>query len=249
MGNFTGSKEVTVEIIPKKLTVVEVRVEDKGYDGTTTGKILEVVLDGLGTGSVEVDYAASTAEFATPEVGQNKTVTGTIYLTGTNAPNYEAPLNYTATGNIFNDFYAQQGKEYTVNTNDWTNGNFEVRAAEGFTVSTVPNGTFGQSVAVDEEGEVEITFYVKRLSDGRISNPVKETYRIDKTAPTCRAPINARCAPVRRGPPVRCPRPPTTSSSSRTASPASSGPTDARSPYPTSASTTSSAHRDMAAAR
>lgn len=184
MGNFTGSKEVTVEIIPKKLTVVEVRVEDKGYDGTTTGKILEVVLDGLGTGSVEVDYAASTAEFATPEVGQNKTVTGTIYLTGTNAPNYEAPLNYTATGNIFNDFYAQQGKEYTVNTNDWTNGNFEVQATEGFTVSTVPNGTFGQSVAVDEEGEGEITFYVKRLSDGRISNPVKETYRIDKTAPT-----------------------------------------------------------------
>lgn len=183
-GNFTGSKEVTVEIIPKKLTVVEVRVEDKGYDGTTTGKILEVVLDGLGTGSVEVDYAASTAEFATPEVGQNKTVTGTIYLTGTNAPNYASPLNYTTTGNIFNDFYAQQGKEYTVNTNDWTNGNFEVRATEGFTVSTVPNGTFGQSVAVDEEGEGEFTFYVKRLSDGRISNPVKETYRIDKTAPT-----------------------------------------------------------------
>ena len=183
-GNFTGSKEVTVEIIPKKLTVVEVRVEDKGYDGTTTGKILEVVLDGLGSVSVEVDYAACTAEFATPEVGQNKTVTGTIYLTGANAHNYAAPLSYTTTGNIFNDFYAQQGKEYTVNTNDWTTGDFVVTPAEGYQVCATQNGTFGEKLCVNEEGEAELTFYVKRLSDGRISNPVKETYRIDKTAPT-----------------------------------------------------------------
>ena len=71
-----------------------------------------------------------------------------------------------------------------MNTNDWTNSNFEVRAAEGFTVCTIPDGTFGQSLAVGEEGEGEFTFYVKRLSNGRISNPVKETYRIDRTAPT-----------------------------------------------------------------
>ena len=159
-----SQKEVTFEITPKSWSVTDIEVVGEDFLVTAEG-----ILPG---------------DDATPEVVKaiwgygNYQVDGKAALVGKDQENYEPRVSFSA-----NVFRPEAGKEYTTTTKEWTTSNFTVTAAEGFTVCLLPEGTFGQDLGFSEEGEKEVTFYVKSEQWNFVSRPVKETYRIDRTAP------------------------------------------------------------------
>ena len=168
-GNYCVSedsqKTVEFEITPKSWSVTDIEVVGEDFLVTAEG-----ILPG---------------DDATPKVVKaivcygNYQVDGQAALAGEDQDNYAKLAKFSA-----NVFRPEAGKEYTVNTNDWTNGNFIVTAAEGFTVCLRPDGTFGQNLSFGEEGENEVTFYVKSEAYDFVSRQVKETYKIDRICPT-----------------------------------------------------------------
>ena len=83
--------------------------------------------------------------------------------------------------------YAATGEEYEVNSNDWIHTSFVVSAKEGYKLSltdTADGEWLDTLTATDETGNGRLTFYVKNVATGVISEAVTENYRIDKTAPT-----------------------------------------------------------------
>lgn len=91
----TASKSVVVYVKPKQISVSEVNVNDKEFDGTTAAKVNSLTFEGLVNNDTFVsgtDYTA-TASFADASVGNNKDVTVTIKLKNE---------NYTFAGNKTN---------------------------------------------------------------------------------------------------------------------------------------------------
>ena len=95
-GNYTvsleGAPTTTAEITAKELTITDAVAEDKVYDGTTDATVdfSDAELVGV-VGSEDVDFDTSVyeAEFADPDVGENKEVTVSgIVLTGDDKDNY-----------------------------------------------------------------------------------------------------------------------------------------------------------------
>ena len=75
-------------IAPKEVSVSGITVKDKEYDGKTDAEISN---KGTLTGTVDGDdlnYVVTDAKFADKGLGENKTVTFTVTLTGDNAKNY-----------------------------------------------------------------------------------------------------------------------------------------------------------------
>ena len=90
---ITFSHVLTGVIDPKAL-IGTITAEDKEYDGNTSAVILIRSLTGVINGDV-VSYVGGTANFDTPDVGLNKSVTATgLSLSGPDAPNYT--VNTTA---------------------------------------------------------------------------------------------------------------------------------------------------------
>ena len=86
LGNATATTEYTIN--PKEVTVSGITVKDKKYDGKTDA---EISSKGILTGTVDGDdlnYVVTDAKFADKGLGENKTVTFTVTLTGDNAKNY-----------------------------------------------------------------------------------------------------------------------------------------------------------------
>jgi len=167
-GNYSISddsqKTVEFEITRKSWSVTDIEVVGEDFLVTAEG-----ILPG---------------DDATPEVVKAiwgygvYQVDGKAALAGKDQENYEPRVSFSA-----NVFRPEAGKEYTTTTKEWTTSNFTVTAAEGFSVCLLPEGTFGQDLGFGEEGENEVTFYVKSEEWNFVSRPVKETYKIDRTAP------------------------------------------------------------------
>lgn len=186
LGNVTGETRLPWSIAPREWSA-EVKLWGKLYDGTVELDLEESVSmlglpDLIQDDDVRVDYERSTASFDDPEVGQNKTVTGMLYLKGADAENYVDGYAFTTKGNI-QSYTAEAGVMYTTTTAEWTTEDFTVTAMEGYTVGTQKDGIFGSEITFGLMGENTASFYVKRDSDGRVSNVANETYRIDRTAP------------------------------------------------------------------
>ena len=84
-GNYTLSAQpasVTANISPKELTITDVMVEAKAYDGTTTATVTGVTFNGLVNReslTKDRDYTV-TGDFADAAVGENKNVAVTVKL-------------------------------------------------------------------------------------------------------------------------------------------------------------------------
>ena len=84
-GNYTLSAQpasVTADITPKELTITDVMVEAKAYDGTTTATVTGVTFNGLVNSeslTKDKDYTV-TGNFADAAVGENKDVAVTVKL-------------------------------------------------------------------------------------------------------------------------------------------------------------------------
>ena len=188
----------TASITPKELTIKDLKVKDKQYDGKNTAAI-----DGTPTlvGVVDGDVLTlinGVPTFDRVTVGKNIAISFTAFtLSGDSVTvgNYTLTQPSGITANIVE--YVADGSEYGVNSHDWINTDFVITAKEGYKLSLTDtaNGEWVDSLtASDETGNGKLIFYVKNTETGIISAAVTENYKIDKTAPTGEVKLNERTA-------------------------------------------------------
>ena len=200
-GNYTLKEQpsnLKANIARAELTV-KVAVADKLYDGTNTASFVgEPELSGMITGD-NVTLANGTPTFSTVGVGKDIDIRFTDFsISGADAGNYTLTQPSGIVANI--KAYNATGDEYASTTTEWTNHDFTVTAAEGWKVSlsNTADGDWQDSLTCSDEGEGSLTFYVKNVAEGYISQAVKIYYKIDKTAPaiTGAQDGNTYCGPV-----------------------------------------------------
>lgn len=188
----------TASISAKELTIADLKVKDKQYDGKNTAAI-----DGTPTlvGVVDGDVLTlinGVPTFNSVKIGKNIAISFTAFtLSGdrVSVGNYTLTQPSGITANIVE--YVADGSEYGVNSNDWLNKDFVITAKEGYKLSLTDtaNGEWVDSLtASDETGNGKLTFFVKNTETGIISAAVTENYKIDKTAPTGEVKLNERTA-------------------------------------------------------
>lgn len=188
----------TASISAKELTISDLKVKDKQYDGKNTAAI-----DGTPTlvGVVDGDMLTlvnGVPTFDSVKIGKNIAISFTAFtLSGDSVTvgNYKLTQPTGITASIVE--YAATGDEYSVNSNDWINKDFVITAKAGYKLSLTDtaNGEWADSLtASDETGNGELIFFVKNTETGVISAAVTENYNIDKTAPTGEIKLNERTA-------------------------------------------------------
>ena len=188
----------TASISAKELTIADLKVKDKQYDGKNTAEI-----DGTPTlvGMVDGDVLTlvnGVPTFDSVKIGKNIAISFTAFtLSGDSVTvgNYKLTQPTGITANIVE--YVADGSEYSVNSNDWINTDFVITAKENYKLSLTDtaNGEWVDSLtASDETGNGKLTFFVKNTETGVISAAVTENYKIDKTAPTGEVKLNERTA-------------------------------------------------------
>ena len=191
----SGSAEITV----RTLTIGDLTVSDKLYDGLNTAAIegtptLVNLVDGE-----SLTLRCGTPAFDTVAVGDNIPVSFTEFTIADSATGKAGNYSLTQPTGITASIraYAATGAEYTAATGEWTNQDFVVTAADGWQVSTTntANGDWRDGLTrSDETGTGSLTFYVKNAADGYISEAIALTYKIDKTNPTGEIRIDERSA-------------------------------------------------------
>lgn len=190
----TQPVSVMADITAKTLTIDNVKVKNKSYDGTDTAQ-----LDGSPTlnGAVEGDKVTlinGIPFFTAVGISENIPIRFTAFtLSGADSGNYTLtqPSNITASIKA----YIADGSEYDVNSNDWINEDFVVTAKDGWQLSLTDaaDGEWTDTLTVSQENNNgTLIFYLKRTADGVISEAVSEVYRIDKTAPVGEIRIDGR---------------------------------------------------------
>lgn len=188
----------TASISAKELTISDLKVKDKQYDGKNTAAI-----DGTPAlvGVVDGDMLTlinGVPTFDSVKIGKDIAISFTAFtLSGDSVTvgNYTLTQPSGITANIVE--YVADGSEYGVNSNDWLNKDFIITAKEGYKLSLTDtaNGEWVDSLtASDETGNGKLTFFVKNTETGVISAAVTENYKIDKTAPTGEVKLNERTA-------------------------------------------------------
>ena len=183
--SYTGFAARTFQIAKKNVSVKDLAVADKTYDGTTAATIAGTPsVDGPVAGD-DVSLVCGVPTFSSAAVGEGVPVTFTDFsLTGAAAGNYELTQPSGVTASIL--AYDAKGAEYAATTGDWTNKDFTVTAAEGWKValSDAADADWRDALTCSDEGEGSLTFYVRNDAEGYISTAVILPYKIDKTAPT-----------------------------------------------------------------
>lgn len=188
----------TASISAKELTIADLKVKDKQYDGKNTAEIDGTpALVGVVDGDV-LTLVNGVPTFDSVKIGKNIAISFTAFtLSGDSVTvaNYTLTQPSGITANIVE--YVADGSEYGVNSNDWLNKDFIITAKEGYKLSLTDtaNGEWVDSLtASDETGNGKLTFFVKNTETGIISAAVTENYKIDKTAPTGEVKLNERTA-------------------------------------------------------
>lgn len=188
----------TASISAKELTIADLKVKDKQYDGKNTAAIdgtpaLVGVLDGD-----MLTLINGVPTFDSVKIGKDIAISFTAFtLSGDSVTvgNYTLTQPSGITANIVE--YVATGDEYSVNSNDWINKDFVITAKAGYVLSLTDtaNGEWSNTLsAAGETGKGRLTFYVKNTATGVISAAVTENYKIDKTAPTGEVKLNERTA-------------------------------------------------------
>ena len=188
----------TASISAKELTIADLKVKDKQYDGKNTAAI-----DGTPAlvGVVDGDMLTlinGVPTFDSVKIGKDIAISFTAFtLSGDSVTvgNYTLTQPSGITANIVE--YVATGDEYSVNSNDWINKDFVITAKAGYALSLTDtaNGEWSNTLsAAGETGKGRLTFYVKNTATGVISAAVTENYKIDNTAPTGEVKLNERTA-------------------------------------------------------
>ena len=198
--NLTGQPiSGSAEIAVRTLTIDNLVVSDKLYDGLNTAAIegtptLVNLVDGE-----SLTLRCGTPAFDTAAVGDNIPVSFTEFTIADSATGKAGNYSLTQPTGITASIraYVATGAEYTATTGEWTNQDFVVTAADGWQVSTTntANGDWRDGLTrSDETGTGSLTFYVKNAANGYISEAIALTYKIDKTNPTGELRIDERSA-------------------------------------------------------
>ena len=186
-GNYTliQPADLTAKVEKKELTIENLAVADKFYDGTNKATLSGTpTLCGAANGD-EVALANGTPSFTGAATGKNIAVCFTEFLlSGADSGNYILiqPNGITASINP----YISNKSEYKVNANNWLNTNFTVTAENGWLLSytnTAEGEWVNALTASQENNNGTLRFYVRNKQSGIISEEITETYKIDKTAP------------------------------------------------------------------
>ncbi len=186
-GNYTLIQPagLTAKVEKKELTIENLAVADKFYDGTNKATLSGTpTLCGAANGD-EVALANGTPSFTGAATGKNIAVCFTEFLlSGADSGNYILiqPNGITASINP----YISNKSEYKVNANNWLNTNFTVTAENGWLLSytnTAEGEWVNALTASQENNNGTLRFYVRNKQSGIISEEITETYKIDKTAP------------------------------------------------------------------
>ena len=188
----------TASISAKELTISDLKVKDKQYDGKNTAAIAGTpTLVGVVDGDV-LTLVNGVPTFDSVKIGKNIAISFTAFtLSGDSVTvgNYKLTQPTGITADIVE--YVADGSEYEVNSNDWINKDFVITAKAGckLSLTDTANGEWVDSLAAsDETGNGNLTFFVKNTGTGVISAAVTENYKIDKTAPTGEIKLNERTA-------------------------------------------------------
>lgn len=188
----------TASISAKELTIADLKVKDKQYDGKNTAEIDGTpALVGVVDGDV-LTLVNGVPTFDSVKIGKNIAISFTAFtLSGDSVTvgNYTLTQPTGITASIVE--YSADGSEYEVNSNDWINKDFVITAKAGYKLglTDTANGEWADSLtASDETGNGKLTFFVKNTGTGVISAAVTENYKIDKTAPTGEVKLNERTA-------------------------------------------------------
>ena len=188
----------TASISAKELTISDLKVKDKQYDGKNTAEIDGTpALVGMVDGDV-LELVNGVPTFDSVTVGNNIPVSFTAFtLSGDSVTvgNYTLTQPGGITASIVE--YSADGSEYEVNSNDWINTDFVITAKAGYKLglTDTAHGEWADSLTEsDETGNGKLTFFVKNTGTGVISAAVTENYKIDKTAPTGEVKLNERTA-------------------------------------------------------
>lgn len=187
-------ESTTARITVKELTVANLKVKDKQYDGSNTAEIDGIpTLIGVCDGDT-VQLINGMPTFDGVNVGKNISVSFTAFALfgdSTTLGNYKLIQPSGIKANIVE--YIANGSEYTVNSNDWINTDFTVTAKDGYKLS-LTNTADGEWLdtlsASDETSDGKLNFYVKNTETGAVSTLVTENYKIDKTAPSGEVKLN-----------------------------------------------------------
>ena len=99
-GNYTcNHTAATTANITQAALTIGITAQNKVYDGNTDATVIPSITSGLITGDL-VTVTASNARFDTKEVGNDKTVTADISISGADAGNYTFNTTATTTANI-----------------------------------------------------------------------------------------------------------------------------------------------------
>lgn len=197
--NYTLASQpagTTADITVRTVTVEDLHIQDKLYDGTDRAEYDGEPTLGNAVSGDHVALVNGTPSFTSIRTAEDIAIRFTEFsLTGADAGNYALTQPTGITASILP--YALTGGEYAVNSNDWINHDFVVTAAEGYLLSLTDtaDGVWQQTLrATDETAEGRLTFYVKDLATGVISLQVTEQYRIDRTQPTGEIRVDERTA-------------------------------------------------------
>ena len=197
--NYTLASQpagTTADITVRPVTVEDLHIQDKLYDGTDRAEYDGEPTLGNAVSGDHVALVKGAPSFTSIRTAEDIAIRFTEFsLTGADAGNYALTQPTGITASILP--YALTGGEYAVNSNDWINHDFVVTAAEGYLLSLTDtaDGVWQQTLrAADETAEGRLTFYVKDLATGAISLQVTEQYRIDRTQPTGEIRVDERTA-------------------------------------------------------
>ena len=202
-GNYSvnATAKTTASITPKTLTVKDLAVASKTYDGTNTATISGTpALVGVAENDT-VTLAAGTPTFSSVNVGEDIAISFTNFsISGDDADNYELTQPTGIKANI-NAYNATKNTEYSVNSNNWINTDFVVTPTSGWKISytNTADGNWVDELKVSEQNyNGTLEFYLRNDTSGIISEKITETYRIDKTVPTITGAENGKtyCAAV-----------------------------------------------------
>ncbi len=197
-GNYTLvlSAHLTANIDRRALTVENLAVADKTYDGTDKATIQGTpTLSGV-VGGEDVALVNGTPRFTGVAAGENIAIRFTEFtLSGADIGNYTLIQPTGIRANII--AYVSAKNEYKVSShsNDWLNTDFVVTAEDGWQLSyaNAAEGEWVDTLTASQETDNGVLhFYVRNKESGIISEEITEYYKIDKTVPTGEIRIDVR---------------------------------------------------------
>ena len=159
---MNGSPTTTADIIAKALTVSSAIASDKVYDGTTNAEITGASLIGTISGD-DISLNESVGSFTDKNVGNNKTVTPELTITGTDAENYSLTQPSGLTADITE-------KEITIS------GSFTVldKEYDGTTSATIDNNELTLVGAIEND-DITLINEIAEFSQSQVGDNITVT--------------------------------------------------------------------------